>query len=112
MRALGLRGAELVVIPQAGTVGEWPEGLYEAELQVASFQNGYYCALANRVGTEGEMSFAGESFVTSPFGEVVARAPRGEDSVLVTDIDLSDVAQSHARTMFYRDRRPNIYPLE
>ena len=112
MRALGLKGAELVVIPQAGTAGEWPEGLYEAELQVASFQNGYYCALANRVGREGEMNFAGESFVTSPSGAVVARAPRGEDFVLVTDIDLSEVGQSHARTMFFRDRRPNIYPLD
>ena len=23
-------GAELVVVPQAGTIGEWPVGLYEA----------------------------------------------------------------------------------
>ncbi len=111
MRALGLKGAEVVVIPQAGTVGEWPEGLYEAELQVASFQNGYYCALANRVGREGEMDFAGESFVASPSGDVLARAPRDQDFVLVTDIDLAKVAQSHARTMFYRDRRPDVYPL-
>ena len=27
-RALGVKGAEIVVIPQAGTIGEWPEGLY------------------------------------------------------------------------------------
>ena len=45
MRALGIKGAELVVVPQAGMVGEWPAGLYEAELQVASFQNGLFlCA--------------------------------------------------------------------
>jgi len=111
MRALAVKGADVVVVPQAGTVGEWPDGLYEAELQVASFQNGYYCALANRVGREGEMDFAGESFVASPSGDVLARAPRGQDFVLVTDIDLAKVAQSHARTMFYRDRRPDVYPL-
>lgn len=49
MRALGVAGAELVVIPQAGTAGEWPEGLYEAEVRTAAFQNGYFAALCNRV---------------------------------------------------------------
>ena len=52
MRALALAGAELVVVPQAGAVGEWPEGLYEAEMRVAAFQNGYFTALCNRVGKE------------------------------------------------------------
>ena len=41
MRALAIAGAEIVFIPQAGAVGEWPDGLYEAEMQVAAFQNGY-----------------------------------------------------------------------
>ena len=27
MRALAIKGAEIVFIPQAGAVGEWPEGL-------------------------------------------------------------------------------------
>ena len=39
MRALAIGGAEVVVVPQAGALGEWPGGLYEAELQVAAFQN-------------------------------------------------------------------------
>jgi len=29
-----------------GTVGEWPEGLFEAEMQVTAFQNGYFVGLA------------------------------------------------------------------
>ena len=41
------------IVPQAGAVGEWPEGLYEAEMRVAAFQNGYYMALCNRVGAGG-----------------------------------------------------------
>ena len=52
MRALALAGADLVVVPQAGTAGEWPEGLYEGEMRVAAFQNGYFVALCNRVGPE------------------------------------------------------------
>ena len=109
MRALALAGAELVVVPQAGAVGEWPDGLYEAELRVAAFQNGYFTALCNRVGAEERLNFAGESFVCAPDGRVVARAPQGEDHVLFTDIDLSEVAASHARKLFLRDRRPELY---
>ncbi|MDP6628188.1 MAG: nitrilase-related carbon-nitrogen hydrolase [Candidatus Marinimicrobia bacterium] len=111
MRALGVNGAEVVVIPQAGTVGEWPDGLYEAELQVASFQNGYFCALANRVGKEDQMEFAGESVITNPEGKVIAQSPAEVDDILIHDLDLTEVPKSHARTMFFRDRRPDIYPL-
>ena len=50
MRGLALQGAEIVVVPQAGILDEWGEGLYEGELRIASFQNGYFAALANRVG--------------------------------------------------------------
>ena len=110
MRSLGLQRADLVVIPQAGMVGEWPEGLYEAELRVAAFQNGYFTALANRVGVEPEMTFAGESFVCDPSGHVVARAPAAVDAVLYADIDYSALATCHARELFYRDRRPEIVP--
>jgi N-carbamoylputrescine amidase len=109
MRALALAGAELVVVPQAGAVGEWPDGLYEAELRVAAFQNGYFTALCNRVGKEEFLDFAGESFVCAPDGRVVASAPEGEDHILYADLDLSEVADSHARKLFLRDRRPELY---
>ena len=109
MRALAIAGADLVVVPQAGAVGEWPEGLYEAEMRVAAFQNGYYVALCNRVGEEECLTFSGESFVCAPDGRVVARAPALEDTILYADIDLSDAARSHARRLFLRDRRPELY---
>jgi len=109
MRALALAGAELVVVPQAGAVDEWPEGLYEAELRVAAFQNGYFTALCNRVGAEECLDFAGESFVCGPDGRVLARAPQGEDHILFADIDLAEAADSHARKLFLRDRRPELY---
>jgi N-carbamoylputrescine amidase len=109
MRALAVAGADLVAVPQAGAVGEWPEGLYEAELRVAAFQNGYYTALCNRVGEEECLTFAGESFVCAPNGQVIARAPAGEDTILYADVDLSSAERSHARRLFLRDRRPELY---
>jgi predicted amidohydrolase len=109
MRALALGGAELVLVPQAGAIAEWPEGLYHAEMQVAAFQNGYFVALCNRVGKEECITFGGESFVCAPDGRVIARAPASEDHILYSDIDLDVVRDSHAQRLFLRDRRPELY---
>jgi beta-ureidopropionase len=109
MRKLALSGADLVLVPQAGAVDEWPEGLYEAEMRVAAFQNGYFVALCNRVGQEECLRFAGESFVCAPDGQVIARAPKGADAMLSTEVDLSAARASHARRLFLRDRRPDLY---
>ena len=109
MRALAVQGAEVVVVPQAGAVGEWPEGLYEAEMQVTAFQNGYWIALCNRVGEEEHLTFAGESFVCGPDGTVVGRAGSGTGEIFYCDLDLSECEKSHARRLFLRDRRPELY---
>ena len=109
MRALGLGGADLVVVPQAGVEDEWPPGFFEAELCTAAFQNGYFVALCNRVGREDRVTFAGESFICGPDGTVRARAPRGVDATLVADIDLAEVPRSHARRVLMKDRRPELY---
>lgn len=109
MRALALKGAEIVFIPQAGAVDEWPEGLYEAELRVAAFQNGYFTALCNRVGKEDCLTFAGESFVCNPSGSIIAKAGKGLEEILYCDIDLDLVKSSHAKKLFLKDRRPKLY---
>ncbi len=109
MRNLGLKGAEIVIIPQAGAVGEWPEGIFQAEIQVAAFQNGYYAALVNRVGKEDRLHFSGESFVVDPEGQIIAKAPKGEDFILFSDCDFSKIADSPAKRFFLPDRRPEVY---
>jgi N-carbamoylputrescine amidase len=109
MRALALKGAELVIIPQAGAVGEWPHGVFEAEVQIAAFQNGYFAALVNRVGTEDYITFGGESFVSDPEGQIIARASSGGDCILYADIDPREVKACTAKKYFLPDRRPEIY---
>ena len=109
MRALALGGADLVVVPQAGAVDEWPEGLFEGEMRTAALQNGYFIALCNRVGTEDRVIFAGESFVCGPDGVVRARAAKLRDEILSADIDLKENETSIARRQFLRERRPDVY---
>ncbi len=109
MRALALNGAELVVVPQAGSVGEWPKGVFEAEMQIAGFHNGYFTALCNRVGKEDCIKFEGKSFITAPDGRIVAQAEAGIDTILYGEIDLNEVKRSNARQHFLVDRRPELY---
>jgi N-carbamoylputrescine amidase len=109
MRALAVGGADLVVVPQAGAVGEWPEGLYEAEMRVAAFQNGYFTALCNRVGEEECLTFSGESFVCAPDGRVIARGATLKDEIVYADVDLAETRTSHAHRLFLQHRRPELY---
>jgi N-carbamoylputrescine amidase len=78
-------------------------------MRVAAFQNGYFVALCNRVGPEECLEFAGESFVCSPAGSVVARAGQGSEEILHASIELAEAGDSHARKLFLRDRRPELY---
>ena len=109
MLPLALGGADLVVVPQAGATGEWPDGLYEAEMRVAAFQNGYYTALCNRVGQEDCLDFGGESFVCDPNGVIIARAGQGTDEILYVDLDFALNARSHARQLFMHHRLAELY---
>jgi N-carbamoylputrescine amidase len=109
LRALALQDAEIVAVPQAGTAGEWPSGMYESEIRVASFQHGFFTAMANRVGQERNLLFDGNSLLTDPFGRVVAQAPSAKAILLMASIDLDKCAEAPARELFLRHRRPDQY---
>ena len=109
LRALALAGADVVAVPQAGARGEWPDGLFEAELQVAAFQHGFYALLVNRVAREGPLVFDGRSFAAGPDGRLLAQAPAEAASVTTVALDYAACAASAARRLFLRDRRPEAY---
>ena len=44
-----------------------------------------------------------------PDGLVTARAGSGEEATLLAEIDGRRAEQSHARKLFLRDRRPELY---
>jgi len=111
MRYLGLEGAEIVVVPQAGAINEWSEGIFESELQVASFQNGYFSALVNRVGKEEVNHFSGGSYVVDPDGQIVSKAGKEEDEILYANLDPQKIERSSAKQHFLKDRRPDYYKI-
>ena len=71
--------------------------------------NGVFVAAVNRVGREGDLRFWGGSFIADPFGEVVARASRAKEAVLLASIDLDRIRVSQDGWRFLHNRRPESY---
>jgi predicted amidohydrolase len=66
----------------------------------------------NRVGSEGEFVFWGGSHVVDPLGEVVAEAPRLEESLLLVDVDLDRVAARRRELPLVGELRPALLRAE
>ena len=107
-RALGLAGAEILLIPVASPRPTASE-VFVKELMGMAIANQYFVAAVNRVGVELKEEFYGTSLVCDPRGNIISQAGRQEDEVLVTEIDLAQVETTRNNWLFYRDRRPDAY---
>jgi len=112
-RSLALGGAELLLFPTAiGSEPDRPgyssEDAWRTAMRAHAIANGVFVGAANRVGSEGEASFYGGSFIADPLGEVVAQA--GEQPTLVTaNIDRDRIRSARDLLQFLRDRRVDTY---
>ena len=115
-RIAALKGAELLVYPTAiGTLPSENEAKGQEFLNAwqtiqksHAIANGCYVTSINRTGQEGDINFWGHSFVSGPFGEILAEAGADEE-VLVTEIDLSKIEKQRQVWPFFRDRRIDTY---
>ena len=73
--------------------------------------NGVHVVSVNRVGLEqdGAMKFWGGSFVSNPFGTIIAKGSHDNEEVIVADIDLSKTESYRTHWPFMRDRRIDSY---
>jgi len=80
--------------------------------------NGIWVAAVNRVGYEGPppsmtertgIEFWGTSFVSDPFGVVVAEASTDREEILVVECDLRKMEETRRNWPFLRDRRIDAY---
>jgi NAD+ synthase (glutamine-hydrolysing) len=60
---------------------------------------------SNRVGFEDGLNFWGGSTIYDPNGELVAKAPYFEETLLVAEIDLNQMHRTRARLPLLRDER-------
>jgi N-carbamoylputrescine amidase len=113
-RAYSLAGAEVLVYPTAiGSEPDHPgfdtEPLWQQVIVANGIANGTFMVAVNRCGVESGLSFYGSSFISDPYGRVLAQAPREEPAVLVADLDLDQRQDWLELFPFFQTRRPDAY---
>ena len=82
--------------------------MFEWELRVQAFHNSVYIAMCNRVGTEGQMDFSGESIVIDANGGTLVKAD-DKVQILYTDIDLAQAKIIRNKRPYTNLRRTEFY---
>ncbi len=113
-RILGIKGAQIIFYPSAiGSEPDRPEyssqAAWETVVKSHGIVNGLFVAALNRVGREDDMRFYGGSFISNPFGDVLARGDNQSDQVVAAELDLNQIREFRDLFHFYRDRRPETY---
>jgi len=116
-RLTALAGADILFYPTAigwlpeekAALGRAQHNAWETVQRGHGVANGCYVAATNRVGREGRTEFWGQSFVSDPYGEIVAKASADKEEVLLADCDLARQREFRRIWPFFRDRRIDAY---
>ena len=113
-RLYALGGAEMIVYPTAiGSEPDFPgfdtEPLWQQVITANGISSGTFMVAVNRYGDEGPLSFYGSSFISDPYGRVLAAAGRDEDAVLVADLEFDQCRDWLDLFPFNQTRRPDAY---
>ena len=113
-RAYSLEGADVLIYPTAiGSEPDHPEfdtqPLWQQVIVGNGIANGVFMVAINRIGTEPPLTFYGSSFISDPYGRILAQAPRDKPAVLVADLDLDQRRDWLELFPFLKTRRPDAY---
>ncbi len=113
-RAYSLEGADVLVYPTAiGSEPDHPafdtQPLWQQVIVANGIANGTFMVAVNRFGSEPPLEFYGSSFISDPYGRVLAQAPRNQPAVLVADLDLDQRRDWLELFPFLSTRRPDAY---
>ena len=113
-RAYSLAGADVLIYPTAiGSEPDHPDfdtqPLWERVIVANGIANGTFMVAVNRIGEEVPLHFYGSSFISDPYGRVLAQAPRDQPAVLVADLDLDQRGDWLELFPFLSTRRPDAY---
>lgn len=105
-RILALKGADVIchpsnlVLPYA-----------QKAVPVHGMINRTFNITANRIGTEKNLTFTGQSFVSDPYGEILSMASREMTEIIVVDIDPQNARNKMIteRNHAFSDRIPSAY---
>ena len=115
-RIAAAKGAQIIFYPTA--IG-WPEGNPQWKKQAEheawqltqrshGLDNNIFIAAVNRIGLEGDIRFWGTSFVSDPYGRILAKASTNKEEVLVVPVDYSVTEKMREEWPFLEERRIKV----
>jgi N-carbamoylputrescine amidase len=120
-RLAAMTGANVLFYPTAigwhpaekAQYGEAQHDAWQTIQRAHAIANGIYVAAVNRAGFEGPpergLEFWGASFVSDPFGRVLAEASHDREEILVVECDPKQMEEVRRNWPFLRDRRIDAY---
>ena len=108
VRRLALAGAQLIAVPTA--LMEPSHFIAETLVPARAAENQVFVAYANRVGTEGELTYIGRSRVAGPDGTLLATADAAEETLVLADVDPARIDEARAPFSYLAERRPELAP--
>jgi len=109
-RTLALKGADVICHP-SNLVLDYCQQTMKARC----IENSIFAVTANRYGTDerthGTVTFTGRSQIVDPRGNVLHRSTRGEDDLVIVDIDVNRARDKKITPWndLLGDRRPEFY---
>jgi N-carbamoylputrescine amidase len=120
-RLTALQGAQVLFYPTAigwhpsekAEYGVRQHDAWKTMQRAHAIANGVYVAAVNRIGhegpAEGGLEFWGQSFISDPFGVVLAEASAGKEETLYAECDPKLQEEIRRNWPFLRDRRIDAY---
>ena len=128
-RLTALKGANVLFYPTAigwhpaekKQYGEAQHDAWRTIQRAHAIANGVFVAVVNRVGHENGnvrgnvapagqgLEFWGGSFLSDPFGRVIAEASHDKEETIIGEIDLKELEEVRRNWPFLRDRRIDSY---
>ena len=94
---LAHNGAELILNLAASPTTSRP--LFHRVIPARAIETTCFYAYSNNVGTQGSLTFAGESVIVDPRGKTIAEMPSFEEGVIVCELSLEELDS-------FREARP------
>jgi N-carbamoylputrescine amidase len=110
-----LLGSDLILYPTAignevgSQAGNDTSDMWRRAMDGHAVCNHVPVAAANRIGTEGDLTFYGSSFVVDHRGRPLAEAGRDTEETIFAELDLAQARSDRAGWGLLRDRRPDLY---
>lgn len=113
-RIYGLKGSEILVYPTA--IGGEPtepgfdsQPMWQKVMVAQGIMSNNFIIAVNRIGCEDDLEFYGNSFISTPMGEILAQAPRNKPAVLIAELDFTKRALWGRLFPFAQQREPATY---